>query len=494
MDSQKGWFDDPHGRYLRRYYDGEKWTDQVQTATGEVVTETSPGVATSPPAESTSVAPFQPPSGAEAPKSKSKKNIVFVVLGVVVALVVIGGLVGDDSSSNVSNSEGSSFEGVGSQSSSGDLSSGESSRDGDDVSGSDAAISESTGESESIDDGAVAAPSSDGGTRDDPVAVGESFLFEISTWGDADESVWELTVLGPGADITSAVLDENQFNDPPEAGSVFYGVPVRLVLASANKEPLAPWFNIAFDMFGPAAMQIYDQVNASCGVVPNEFNTDTEVFVGGAIEGVLCFALPQAEIDSGPMVSVEAAKERVFWSTTGVQPTVAPSEFQGSTFTPDGSGAVGERSNPAPLGTPHDLTLDTFGDADKSVWQITVTGPGSDITQAVLAENQFNEPPPDGYIFFGVPVELTLVEANKEPLAPWINISFDILGPASLEIFDGYESSCGTIPNGLEVMTEVFAGGTLAGQICFAIPIEDAEAGPLLSTDQLDLRTYWATN
>ena len=42
MDNQKGWFDDPHGRYLRRYYDGEKWTDQVQTATGEVVTETSP--------------------------------------------------------------------------------------------------------------------------------------------------------------------------------------------------------------------------------------------------------------------------------------------------------------------------------------------------------------------------------------------------------------------------------------------------------------------
>ena len=492
MDNQKGWFDDPHGRYLRRYYDGEKWTDQVQTATGEVVTETSLGVATSSPADSTPVAPFQPPSGAEAPKSKSKKNIVFVVLGVVVALVVIGGLVGDDPSSNVSTSEGSSSEGVGSQSSSGDSSSGESSRDGDQVSGSDTAISESTGESESTDDGAVAAPSSDGGTRDDPVAVGESFLFEISTWGDADGSVWELTVLGPGTDITDAVLDENMFNDPPETGSSFYGVPVRLVLASANKEPLSPWINIMFDMFGPAAMQIYDEMNASCGVVPNEFKKFTEVFVGGAIEGMFCFALPQAEIDSGPMISVEAANDRLFWSTSGGQPTDAPSEFQGSTFTPDGSGAVGERLNPAPLGTPHDLTLDTFGDADKSVWQITVTGPGSDITDAVLAENQFNDPPQDGYIFFGVPVELTLVEADKQPLAPWLNIIFDMFGPASLQIL--FSGECGTIPNSLDYLTEVFVGGTLSGQICFAIPTEDAEAGPMLSVDQNDIRTYWATN
>ena len=487
MDGSKGWFDDPHGRYLRRYYDGEKWTDQVQTATGEVVTETAPGVAMSPPAESTPVAPFQPPSGDGAPKNKSKKNIVFVVLGVVVALVVIGGLVGGDSSSNVSDSEASSSEGVGSQSSSGD-----SSRDGDDVSESATAASESSGESGSSDDGPVAAPSSDGGTRDDPVAVGESFLFEISTWGDADGSVWELTVLGSGADITDAVLDENMFNDPPEAGSSFYGVPIRLVLASANKEPLSPWINITFDMFGPAAMQIYDEMNASCGVVPNEFNDLTEVFVGGAIEGMFCFALPQDEIDSGPMMSVEAADDRLYWSTSGGQPTDAPSEFQGSTFTPDGSGAVGERSNPAPLGTPHDLTLDTFGDADKSVWQITVTGPGSDITDAVLAENQFNDPPQDGHIFFGVPVELTLVEANKEPLAPWLNIIFDMFGPASLKIFDS--GQCGTIPNSLDDLTEVFAGGTLAGQICFTIPTQDAEAGPMLSVDQNDVRTYWTTN
>ena len=490
MDTQKGWFDDPYGRYLRRYYDGEKWTNQVQTATGDVVTESLPSVAMSSPAESTPTEPFEPPTGSEAPQSNSKKGIVFVILGVIVALIVIGGLVEDDSSSNVSISDGSSSEGVGLVSSS-DGSNQDAVGVAGDAIGSDESVS---GELGSSDDGLAVAANSDGGTRDDPVAVGESFLFEVSAWGDADGSVWELTVLGPGTDITDAVLDENMFNEPPKTGSLFYGVPVRLVLASANKEPLAPLFNIKFDMFGPAAMQIFDEMNGSCSFVPDQFDVLTEVFVGGAIEGVLCFALPQAEVKAGPMLSAETARDRLFWSTTGDQPSVPPSEFRGSTFTPDGSGVVGERSNPAPLGTSHNLTLDTFGDADKSVWQITVTGPGSDITDAVLAYNQFNDPPSDGYIFYGMPVEFTLIEAEKEPLAPWLNISFDIFGPNSLKIFGGYESSCGVIPSSLEDMTEIFTGGTLAGQVCLAIPIEDVEVGPLMSVVQNDIRTYWATN
>ena len=36
MNNPRGWFDDPYKRHLRRYFDGEKWTDQVQTASGEV--------------------------------------------------------------------------------------------------------------------------------------------------------------------------------------------------------------------------------------------------------------------------------------------------------------------------------------------------------------------------------------------------------------------------------------------------------------------------
>ena len=101
MENQKGWFDDPHGRYLRRYYDGENWTDQVQTATGEVVTETSPGVAMSPPNESTPVAPFETPSVEnQSSKGKSKKKVVSIVLGVLLVLGVIGAIFGAEEPSS----------------------------------------------------------------------------------------------------------------------------------------------------------------------------------------------------------------------------------------------------------------------------------------------------------------------------------------------------------------------------------------------------------
>ena len=39
MSNRKGWFDDPYKRHLRRYFDGDQWTDQVQTASGEVMSD-----------------------------------------------------------------------------------------------------------------------------------------------------------------------------------------------------------------------------------------------------------------------------------------------------------------------------------------------------------------------------------------------------------------------------------------------------------------------
>ena len=46
MSNPKGWFGDPYKRHLRRYFDGEKWTDQAQTATGEMITDPIEPVAT----------------------------------------------------------------------------------------------------------------------------------------------------------------------------------------------------------------------------------------------------------------------------------------------------------------------------------------------------------------------------------------------------------------------------------------------------------------
>ena len=118
MESRRGWFDDPYGRYPRRYYNGEKWTDQVQIATGEVVTEASAAVETDPPAEPTPDTPFgQLSLEHESPKEKPKRNAVAIAIGVVLTLSVIGALTEDEEASNESSPENAPTEGIDSQSS-----------------------------------------------------------------------------------------------------------------------------------------------------------------------------------------------------------------------------------------------------------------------------------------------------------------------------------------------------------------------------------------
>ena len=75
MENRRGWFDDPYGRYPRRYFNGEEWTDQVQVATGEVVTETSTAVETDPPAEPSPDTPFEPLSVEDENPKESQKGI-----------------------------------------------------------------------------------------------------------------------------------------------------------------------------------------------------------------------------------------------------------------------------------------------------------------------------------------------------------------------------------------------------------------------------------
>jgi|GEM_PF-1472213 len=116
MESPRGWFEDPYGRYPRRYYNGEKWTDQVQIATGEVVTETSVATEVDPLAEPTPDTPFEPLSfNRDNPKEKSKRNAAAIAIGVLLTLGVIGAITEDEEASNKSSPESAPTEGVGSQ-------------------------------------------------------------------------------------------------------------------------------------------------------------------------------------------------------------------------------------------------------------------------------------------------------------------------------------------------------------------------------------------
>lgn len=95
----RGWHIDPFGRYLRRYFDGTAWTDQVQAQSGELKSDPLPPGAVPPPPV---VSPAVAPSGGG--KKTDKKKVVAIVVAVVVALGVIGTLVGEDSEESANNS------------------------------------------------------------------------------------------------------------------------------------------------------------------------------------------------------------------------------------------------------------------------------------------------------------------------------------------------------------------------------------------------------
>jgi hypothetical protein len=149
--------------------------------------------------------------------------------------------------------------------------------------------------------------------------------------------------------------------------------------------------------------------------------------------------------------------------------------------------SVGSRDNPVPLGQPANFTMDTFGDADNSEWSITVDAPGSDITQAVLEENQFNEQPDPGTLFYGFPVTFTLNSANKEPLSIFFNLTPAFYGPDSLSIIgDGFDEGCGVTPFEFDILKEVFVGGSISGTVCYQVTEADAAGGILLTTDEIE--------
>lgn len=138
---------------------------------------------------------------------------------------------------------------------------------------------------------------------------------------------------------------------------------------------------------------------------------------------------------------------------------------------------IGSRQDPLPYDQPIDLTWSTVGDADGSIWTTTIGQP-RDITDAVLAANDFNDPPPEGVRFVGFEAEMTLVEADVEPLAPSFNVRWEIFGGSTARVYnsltiDTESFGCGVTPNSFDDSAEAFPGGTLSGTVCLPIPEED---------------------
>ena len=310
-------------------------------------------------------------------------------------------------------------------------------------------------------DAVEGAPGGAKGDRADPVPSGE-----IANIGDG----FRLQVLSVTDDATAAVLEENQFNDPPPEGSRFTLVEVSLGYYGFDD----PQTGILTSIQAVGAENT--EISTDCGVTPNELDRFIDMFSGSVSSGNLCFVTTPADTGTIQLYASTGFTGGDTFLDASTTPTEVAEMTQLSGIQA-GTASADDRTNPTPIGESGDI-----GEG----WSLAVSGPATDITDVVLAENQFNEPPPDGFRFVGVPLRMAY---NGDESTNALTITIKSVGDTNIE----YSKNCGVTPGELDVFTDVFGGGVLEGQVCFVIPADDLNSMTVYAGAFLEDSVFFAT-
>ncbi len=317
----------------------------------------------------------------------------------------------------------------------------------------------SSGSSTEID----GAPSGAVGSHSTPVAAGK-----IADLGDG----WRLQVLGVVDDGTSLVLDENQFNDPPAPGQRFTLVTVALGYFGLD-DPQSG-FGTGISAVGAANKEL----STDCGVIPSELNRYSLFFAGGVVVGNVCFV---TAADDAPALQLYANSgffgDDVFLEAKAPAGLVAMTAVKG----PQDRSASGPlRQKPNPLGTSVDIGDD---------WSMVVNSPVRDLTDAVMNSNQFNSPPPPGFRFVGFDAAFAFNGSGSSNL---LSVTVQAVSDSNVEL----STSCGVLDGEIDEFADVFAGGLVAGTVCFVVP--EGEVGSIVALAyggfDSDRRVYFAVS
>ncbi len=124
----------------------------------------------------------------------------------------------------------------------------------------------------------------------------------------------------------------------------------------------------------------------------------------------------------------------------------------------------------APVRTLHPLGTTLQGDE----WSVTINGVTFGATEAVLAENQFNDAPPEGYEY--ILVNTTAVYSGEGSDFGW-SVTVDYVTPTGETMTSS--DSMAVAPGQFEGSAEVYTGGTINGNIVLAVPSATAGEGVL---------------
>lgn len=151
-----------------------------------------------------------------------------------------------------------------------------------------------------------AAGQADGaGTREDPLGAGEEFQV-----GDYTVVINEIQL-----DAADAVMEENQFNEPPAEGRQF--VLVNLDAVYEGDETGNAFWDLAWMVLGSGG-NTYGGGGAmedSCGTIPSDLIEGGEQFPDSTVTGNICVSVPTDQLDGAqliiePLLSLDG--ERVF--------------------------------------------------------------------------------------------------------------------------------------------------------------------------------------
>ena len=268
-------------------------------------------------------------------------------------------------------------------------------------------------------------------------------------------------------DATAEIQANFEFNDPPPPGSTFTLVKVAMGYFGTEDPKFA--FEPTVSALGSANVEL----DSGCGSIPDELNTFRDVFAGGVLVGNLCFVTTPADAGTLQLYAVGSFSDDVEVFLEVAQPAAA-TPMTGLKGPQTGATATPARLAPEPVGTTADV-----GEG----WSLTVTAAARDITDAVMAENSFNDPPPDGYRFIGIDVTYTFNGTGSDS-------AFTVTSSAVADNNVALSNECGVIPTPLDEFVDVFAGGSVSGTLCFVVPADSAPFA-MYSTGGFDTEPVW---
>ena len=302
---------------------------------------------------------------------------------------------------------------------------------------------------------------------------------------------WEVSVVSFDEDATSAIAEENQFNDPPASGHVYVLIQLQGTYTGTGFGSM--WLDLDYYLVGDTNV-VYEQAWI---VTADELSNQSDALPGGTVVGNLAFMVPEETVDSLVMLITDGglryADTIAYFSlgnstdsvsqTAAPQPTTAPA----SRATPSPTSVPRPTSSPAPTSPPLPTPAPIVGERGNPIplnyvatyptWEVSVVSFDEDATSAIAEENQFNDPPASGHVYVLIQLQGTYTGTGFGSM--WLDLDYYLVGDTNVV----YEQAWIVTADELSNQSDALPGGTVVGNLAFMVPEETVDSLVMLITD-----------